>query len=108
MWFGTKDGLCHRYDGNRSRLFMHDPRLTADGEQLIKNVIRITVTESGSAPIRGFISTIPRRSISPACRSTLPTGAVTKPISILDCDREGRVWIVVESSDVFLLRSANP
>lgn len=108
MWFGTKDGLC-RYDGKSFKTFMHDPRLTAGlGNSLIKRLVQVTDTESGSAPIRGFISTIPKRSISPraALRCRREAGHQARFDSRLRpggprLDRRGE-------RRRFLLRSADP
>ena len=102
MWFGTKDGLC-RYDGKSFKTFMHDPRLTTGlGNSLIKCLVqdhdhKIWVgTDSGLYvydPVTENFSDVPLY----AADGKL----VTKPISILECDRDGRVWIVVENSDIF-------
>lgn len=102
MWFGTKDGLC-RYDGKSFKTFMHDPRLnTGLGNSLIKCLIedldhRIWIgTDSGLFiydPQTEYISDVPLVAADGK--------AVTKPVSILECDPAGRVWIVVENSDIF-------
>lgn len=102
MWFGTKDGLC-RYDGKSFKTFMHDPRLTTGlGNSLIKCLVedhdrRIWVgTDSGLYiydPEMEHFSAVPLYADDGK--------PVTKPVPILDCDREGRVWIVVENNDVF-------
>lgn len=102
MWFGTKDGLC-RYDGKSFKTFMHDPRLTTGlGNSLIKCLVqdhdhRIWVgTDSGL-----YIYDPETENFSGVPLYAADGKPITKPISILDCDREGRVWIVVENSDVF-------
>lgn len=102
MWFGTKDGLC-RYDGKSFKTFMHDPRLTTGlGNSLIKCLVqdhdhRIWVgTDSGL-----YIYDSETEYFSDVPLYAADGKPLTKPISILDCDCEGRVWIVVENSDVF-------
>lgn len=102
MWFGTKDGLC-RYDGKQFKTFMHDPRLTTGlGNSLIKCLVqgrdrRIWVgTDSG---LYIYDPETEHFSGVPLCDED--GKPITRPISFLDCDREGRIWIGVESSGVF-------
>ncbi len=102
MWFGTKDGLC-RYDGKSFKTFRHDPRLTTGlGNSLIKCLVedhdhKIWVgTDSGL-----YLYDPETENFSGVPLYAADKNPITKPVSILDCDREGRVWIVVENGGVF-------
>lgn len=102
MWFGTKDGLC-RYDGKSFKTFMHDPRRTTGlGNSLIKCLVQDSGRKIWVGTDSGLYVYDPETehfSDVPLCGSD--GKPITKPISILDCDREGRVWIVVENGDIF-------
>ena len=102
MWFGTKDGLC-RYDGKSFKTFMHDPRRTTGlGNSLIKCLVQDSGRKIWVGTDSGLYVYDPETehfSDVPLCGSD--GKPITKPILILDCDREGRVWIVVENGDIF-------
>ena len=102
MWFGTKDGLC-RYDGKSFKTFMHDPRLkTGLGNSLIKSLVQDHDHKIWVGTDSGLYIYDPELESFAAVPLYDDDGKpITKPIPILDCDREGRVWIVVGNNDVF-------
>lgn len=102
MWFGTKDGLC-RYDGKSFKTFMHDPRLkTGLGNSLIKSLVQDHDHKIWVGTDSGLYVYDPELESFAAVPLYDDDGKpITKPIPILDCDREGRVWIVVGNNDVF-------
>lgn len=102
IWFGTKDGL-NRYDGKSFKIFKHVP-FSESG--LKNNTIRCMVegadnrlwigTDSGLCtynPEKESFTEIPLFDIDGQI--------ITKPVSMLERDPSGCIWIVVEANGIF-------
>lgn len=97
MWFARKTACA--VTRKSFKTFMHDPRLTADWEQPDQTSRPGSRHRIWVGTDSGLYIYDPRQSISPACRPR--HGSRSPSPLILDCDREGRVWIV-ENGDVFV------
>lgn len=102
MWFGTKDGL-NRYDGLSFRKFKHS---SGNRRSIGNNFITALYEDAGG---RIWVGTDAGVYVySPAqesferflCESDRKT-RITRAISMITGDAEGRVWIAVESQGMF-------
>ncbi len=102
MWFGTKDGL-NRYDGKTFRIFKHNPRLKSGlGNSLIKCLAEDAEHRLWVGTDSGLYLFDPRNETFADVPLHAPDGKrITKPVSVLECDKEGCIWIVVQDNGVF-------
>lgn len=102
MWFGTKDGL-NRYDGLSFRKFKH---ASGNPRSIGNNFITALYEDAGDHIWVGTDAGV--YVYSPAeesferflCESDCQT-TITRAISMITGDAEGRVWIAVESQGMF-------
>ena len=102
IWFGTKDGL-NRYDGTSFKVFKHSPFSNAG---LKSNSIRCMVEDTANRLWIGTDSGLSvynpeKESFTDIPLYDIDGRIITKPISMLECDPFGYVWIVVEANGVF-------
>lgn len=102
MWFGTKDGL-NRYDGKKFKIFKHTPGETSGlGNSLIKCLVEAGDHRLWVGTDSGLYVYDPQTERFEAVPLYDPDGKrITKPVSDLDRDPEGRIWIVVEANGIF-------
>ena len=104
MWFGTKDGL-NRYDGYRFRIFKHSP----DGNGPSSNFITALYEGSDGDIWIGTDAGLDLYSPLTESFTHLPIHDGEQPgrgeVSQIISDRQGRVWVTVESDGIYCFDS---
>lgn len=101
MWFGTRDGL-NRYDGNTFKVFKHSPTGTSG---LNSSVIRALAEDASGNIWIGTDLGLQRYSPDDESIVDIPIidvegQAIIKPVTLLQCDKDGFVYIAIEDNGV--------
>lgn len=102
MWLGTKDGL-NRFDGLSFRVFKHEKgNKNGIGNNFVSCLFEDSEGAIWTGTDDGLYIYYPEREVFERFdKKSLSGTTIEKNISMIDSDKQGRVWIAVEAQGLF-------